>query len=233
MIRKRWMNLKAMLMLVTVFTLTFGLVACSKDDNMPDTPAARLMAINLVPDLEAVNIDISGNRLNNLPLDFTSYTGGYLNIFPGNRTISSYSAPMMELLDTVSYNFEQDNYYSVFVTGIGGSYNNVIVHDNYDAISPETGKAFIRYINAIEIPGQINIGSLSEVVASGQVSNFVTVDAGTLQVSFSSEMNEQTSREITFDENKAYTILVAGNPDSQGSENELQIRYIVNGTITE
>jgi len=213
-------------------------VACNKSDNagISNMPVSGLMAFNLSPD-KAVGVTLSGNSLLNQPLSFGSYTGSYLNVYPGNRLVESVDYASGNALDSSSYNFEPNKYYSLFVTGNSGNYRNVIVRDNFDSLSISSGQAYVRYVNAIPDSSAPNLSIVANgenVINSnasfGSVSDFKAVTPGdvTIQVNNGSTINK--SRTINIEQQKAYTVLVAGITGSTGNDS-LQIRFIENGTL--
>jgi hypothetical protein len=217
---------------VIFISLTVVLSACSKDNDDPiDTDVAGLMAFNLVPDRPGVLLDISGSSLTPNPMDFAAYTGGYLSIFPGVRRITSTDAPGMQILDTTTYLFEPDKYYTVFVTGAEDDYENIIVNDDYEPLNPQTGRAFFRYVNAVPGGGQLSIEGENLPASYREVSDFQMISAGNYNVTFTMDGADPVSRNIDFKENIAYTILIAGIPNHPDVDRALQIRYVENGVI--
>jgi len=211
-----------------------------KKDDLVQPPASGLMAFNLAPDQPAVNIALSGNLLGGAPLAYGSFTGTYLNIYSGSRRVESYSATGNELLDSLTYPFEQGKYYSVFVVGVNNNYKNIVALDNYDSLTASSDKAYVRYINAI--PGsstsnvQMEAEGSSVVNASasfGQVSPFVAVTPGSLSINVSNESAVNANRTITVAGQKAYTVLLMGMPNQTDTTKAVQIRFIENGTITD
>lgn len=221
---------------ITMAGLLF--VACNKMDNegTANVPTSGLMAFNLSPD-KAVGVTLSGNSLLNQPLSFTNYTGSYLSVYSGNRLVESVDYASGNSLDSSTYNFEPNKYYSLFVTGNGDHHHNVIVWDNFDSLSISSGQAYVRYVNAIPDSSAPNVSivSNSENVINnsapfGSVSDFKAVAPGdiTIQVNNGSSINK--SRTINIQDQKAYTVLLAGIPGSTGNDS-LQIRFIENGTL--
>jgi hypothetical protein len=212
--------------------------ACKKDSNSnTDIPVAGLMAFNLSPDKTAVGIALSGNLLTNSPLSYTSYTGGYRNIYPGQRSVQSYDYAKDTTLVSASYNFEPQKYYSLFVVGNNGVYKNVIVHDDIDSL-PST-HAYIRYINAIPdsssptvtIRANGNNVSSSPAVFS-TVSGFTGVNTGDINIGIANGNTISANRTIPVENGKIYTVLFLGLPSATDSTKAVQIKYILNGTIS-
>ena len=237
MIRKFLLR-KSIFVAASVLFIAVLFSACKKDKgDVVQTPVAGLMAFNLVTDQPAVSVGLSGNLLGGAPLSYGSYTGTYLNVYAGDRQISSYGASNT-LLDSLTYPFEQGKYYSLFVTGTNNNYKNIVVQDNYDSLTASSGKAYVRYINAIagSAPSNVGITSgeanvVSDIASPGKVSAFTAVTPGALTVNVSN--GSSASRTITVAQQKAYTILLMGQPNQTDSTKAVQIRFIENGTVTD
>ncbi|HSN59654.1 MAG TPA: hypothetical protein VLR49_01875, partial [Ferruginibacter sp.] len=122
--------------------------------------------------------------------------------------------------------------YSAFLIGANGEYRHVFAKDNFDAITPVSGKAWVRYINAIVDTSSrpnVTIGSVTEGAVFGTITPFVPVNAGSLTASITIE---NTSRTITVEENKIYTILFVGLPNQTNPALAPQVKFIVNGSAT-
>jgi hypothetical protein len=227
------------LVLGSVLMAALVFAGCKKDKDQVQTPVAGLMAFNLVADQPAVSIALSGNLLPGGPLSYTSFTGRYLNVFPGIRVVESVNPATNQVLDSLSYTFEPGKYYSVFVVGANNSYQNIVSVDNYDSLTASSGKAYVRYVNGVSGTSAANItlssGGTSVVNASapfGQVSDFVAVNPGDLGVGVSAE-GADASRTLHLEEHKAYTVLLVGQPGATDSSKTVQIRFIENGTVTD
>lgn len=226
---------RSSMLVVSILLIGTGFSACNKsglDNSNPNV--AGLMAVNLAPD-KTVFINISGNILTNSPLGFNNYTGGYLSIYPGNRSVESYDYGSGDSIAAASFDFEAEKYYSVFVVGSNGTYQNVIVNDVFDSLSTTGGNAYIRYINAINgsVNPAVNISANgSDVVnanaAFASVSDFVAVMPGAVDIAVNEGTSINASRTITTEENKVYTVLLI--PGATSSD-PAQIKYIVNGTL--
>jgi hypothetical protein len=210
--------------------------SCKKSafENDPQPDTAKLMAFNLVPERTVV-IGLSGNYLGHSPLAFNSYTGGYLSVFPGERTVESFDQMTGDSLSKNDFTFDAKKYYSVFVTGSTGSYRNVIVNDNIDSLSGTSGKAYVRYINAINestnpavtiSSGGTNV--VNENSGFANVSEFTAVDPGEITIAVNEGSSIQESRTITVSAKGVYTVLLTSGA-SAGSDP--QIKFILNGVL--
>lgn len=217
----------------------FLFMACDKsNDDIPDTPAAALMAFNLATDQPAIGVALSGNSLTSVPLEYSGYTGGYRNIYTGNRTIEAFDASNNNLLASASFTFEKNKFYSTFLIGANNNYSTIVAHDNFDSLSAGSGMAYVRYINAIpdsSSPTVIITANAANVVDESagfrKISEFVPANPGEITISVNNMGNIDASRTISIAAKKAYTILLIGDPENASAP--VEIRYIENGTLTD
>lgn len=215
--------------------------SCLKNKNEDNIPAAALMAFNLAPDQQSVVVALSGSSVTYSPLAYTNYTGTYQRIYPGTRAVESYDYPENSPLASVSQNFEQDKYYSVFVVGNANKYRNVVALDNFDSLSASSGNAYVRYINAITdsvntptvtiAAGGNNV--VNENAAYAGVSEFKAITPGQISIVARNSSGVDANRTITLEAKKAYTILLTGVPGATEEDKKVQIKFILNGTITD
>jgi len=232
---------KIVVAITGVAALAFLLSACSKfDDDNNSTPASGLMSFNLAPDQAGVFITLSGNNLNNLPLAYTNYSGTYQAIYPGNRAVQTYSYPADTAIAEGNFTFTPDKYYSLFVVGANGRYQNVVINDNFDSLANSAGKAFIRYINAIPDSSKpvvtiaVNANNVvNDNTFFAAVSEFRTIDAGNVVVTVNNGSSIDASRNITVEQGKVYTVLLVGAPGAADTTKAVQIKYIFNGSISD
>lgn len=224
---------------VAIMMLLFS--ACKKSlDVNNNTPVAALMAFNLAPDKAAIGFALSGSNITNQPLSYTSYTGTYLNIFPGSRQVKSYDFSRPDTsFATVTQNFEVNKFYSAFTLGAKGVYKNIVVNDNFDSLTLASGQAFVRYINAIPDSSKPNVtitsngsevSNKSESFAS--VSDFKGINPGDIIIKVSNGTTISATRTISLEKGKVYTILLVGIPASTDTDKLVQIKYITNGTVS-
>jgi hypothetical protein len=224
-----------------LFAVALLFTACKKlsPDYQPN-PSAGLMAFNLAPDKSAVAFTLSGNILGNAPLAYSSYTGVYLPIFVGTREVRTVDYNTGSTLALATGDFADSNYYSAFLLGGNGNYRNVVVKDELNSLTAASGKAWVRYINAIADSASsplVTIGTggentVNENAPYAKVSGFVQVNSGAVNTAVNNGGNIAASRTITLEENKAYTVLFSGLPNQTDSSKAVQVRFIQNGTIT-
>ena len=212
--------------------------ACKKDNDTVTVhqPAAGLMAFNLAADKSPIGFTLSSNPLGNSPINYGGYTGVYLPVYVGTREVRSFDYNTGSTIALSSQEFKDSSLYSVFLTGANGSYKNLVTTDDYSLVKPTTGKAWVRYVNAItdstNVPS-ISIGEGSETAGYATASPFKAVNAGSLNVAANNGGGINVSRTINVEENKVYTILFAGQPGQTDSTKSVNIKYVLNGTASE
>lgn len=222
--------------LIIGLVLVGVLAACKKDKDNNDSEVAGLMAFHLVSDQPSIGVSLSGNNLPGSPYSYLGYTGYYANIFPGTRSINS-TAGSSTTLSTSSYDFMAGEYYSLFIVGVNGVYRHIVVEDDYDSLTATAGRSYIRYINAIpdSLLTEIIIGepggNLNFTAPYGLVSDFQSVTSGSVTISVGANSLQDTTRTITLEEKKAYTILLSGQRGATNTDQQVQIRFIENGRI--
>ncbi|MEO6894057.1 MAG: DUF4397 domain-containing protein [Ginsengibacter sp.] len=214
--------------------------ACKKDD-VPSTPTAGLMAFNLIADsTPPVVFVLNNNSITNQALAYSSFTGTYLPIYTGPRTLEVYKQSNTDsALATESFTVEPNKYYSAFVMGANGTYKNMIVDDALGSLPDSTGKAFVRYVNAIPDSSNQNLtvsasgmDDVTGVTHYGQVSSFTGVTPGDFSLNITNDSTISANKTITFEKDKVYTVLLSGMPHATDTAKAVKISYVVNGTIS-
>ncbi|MBC7934170.1 MAG: DUF4397 domain-containing protein [Rhizobacter sp.] len=221
---------------LTILGLAFCAVllsACSKNDgnDFVYPPTAQLMLVNLAPDKPAVGFTLSGNQLGTPALGYTNYSGRYLPIYPGSRELRSFDFNNGTTIATATNTYTDSAYYSAFVVGTTGQYRNIVVKDDYSAVAPVAGKAWVRYINGVTDTAAtptVTLAGTTEETTFGGVSGFRQVDAGSVNAAVSSGEFGAT-RTLTMAENKIYTILFVGQPGATDPALQVQVKVIENG----
>jgi hypothetical protein len=235
--KKTFFSLRASVPFFAI-ALTAGLLsACNKKDAVTThIPSAGIMVFNLAPDKDGIGVALSGNLLNNTPLGYTDFNGMYQNIYTGTRDIQAFDL-RDSVLASSSFTFDDDNFYSLFVTGNNGVYNTITVKDNIDS-NASADKAYFRYINAIPDSTAPVISITSGGTSVSQtaspynfVSDFIPVSAGDITIAASNGSDISTDRTLTIENGKVYTVLFVGVPGETDNERKIQIRYVVNGSL--
>jgi len=226
---------------ISILATVFIFSSCKKsgDDINTNPSSAALMAFNLASDKGAIGFTIGGSRLNNSPLLYTNYTGYYQAVFPGTREVSALDFNSGTPFATTSAVFDTNHYYSVFALGANGNYKNLIVTDELDSLSAATGKAFVRYINAIPDSSKplVTLTAAGTDIANSStgyatISGFSGVNPGELTISINNGAAISATRTITVEKAKVYTILLIGVPGATDPEKQVQIKFITNGKIS-
>lgn len=235
-VRSNILSITSIAFLVLVFT------ACNKVDtpqNNPRIPAAGLMAFNMTTDKSEVGITLSGNNFISTPLGFASYTGAYVPVFLGVREVRSFDGSTGSTLAIANQDFKDSAYYSLFITGANGNYQNLLIKDPLDSLPTTTGHAFVRYINAVPDSSKpivtitANGTDLVNTSASyAALSNFTSVAPGDITVAINSGLSIAATRLITVEKDKVYTILLVGTPGSADPVKAVQVKYVLNGRLT-
>ena len=215
--------------------------ACKKSDVTNNTPTSALMAFNLIPDsIPPLAFVLNNNSITNVPLSFNNYTGSYLPVYSGLRTLQLYKAYSDSALATINYTFEAKKYYSAFAIGANGTYKNIIVDDNLDSLPDSTGNAFVRYVNAIPDSSMQTVtisaketNNVTEPTSFGDVSKFTPFAPGNITVNLSNDSSISANKTFTLAKDNVYTILMTGIPHTTDTARAVQIKYIVNGTVTQ
>lgn len=225
-----------------VFLMALIFSACKKTDSNNQTiPAAGLVAINLVPDVEAVGVAISGNNFTNVPLYYSNYTGAYRAVYTGQRSLESYNFNNRQSMAMTNQLFKDSSYYTLFVVGTQGNYKNVMVEDKLDSLPTNTGESFVRFVNAItdstNIPN-VKIASGSNVLYNGvapfgYVSDFKAVMPGDVMIEAGNESTIDKNRTISVEKGKVYTVLLSGDPSATDTAKTVSIKFIINGSVSE
>lgn len=238
---KNLMSIRKQLFALTAIAFSAVLFSsCLKNnnDNNNDVSAAGLMAFNLAPNKSAIGFSLSGNSLTSTALAYTNYTGNYLGVYTGTRSITAFDANTNSSITSTEATFDKDKYYSLFLVG-DTAYKNVVVSDNIDSLSGTSGVAYVRYINAIPdssnpivtlTQGGNNV--VNENAAFSNVSHFTPFTAGDITIAVNNNGGIQASRNITLEQRKVYTALLIGIPGSTDTAKAVKIKYIENGTLS-
>lgn len=213
--------------------------ACKKGD-VPATPTAGLMAFNMIPDsLPPVVFVLNNNSITNQPLAYSNFTGTYLPIYTGPRTVSVFNNNSDSALATESFTVEANKYYSAFFMGANGNYRNMIVDDELDSLPDSTGNAYVRYVNAIPDSSTqkvtISASGMPDINGTthfGDISPFTGVKPGDFTLNITNDSTINANKTITFEKDKVYTVLLTGLPHATDTAKAVMIKYIVNGTLS-
>ena len=231
---------KNLLPIIGIFTLAILFGACKKTDskNAP-IPAAGLMAFNLIPNAGGIGVAIGNNSLTPQALYFNNFTGMYKPVYTGDRSLESYSFGSGSTLAKENHMFKDSSYYSVFVMGANDVYSNVFVEDKLESLpQDDKSKTFVRFVNAIpdSSSSTVTIVGGANIIFNGlskfkEVSDFKEIPSGDVRVQINNESTIDTSRTITLEKGKIYTVLLTGVPESTNSDFKVDIKFIPNASL--
>ena len=239
---KMKISFHALSIFLSVLSAGILVSSCNKldDGDGGQSAVSGLMGFNLAVDQQAIVMTLNGNSVSNAPLSYGNYTGTYVVVYSGNRNIRSFSANGGAELATKDVVLDTNMYYSSFLLGVNSNYSQLVVHDDFEGMSSTTGKAYVRYVQAIPGTNPINVvmntgGSeiLNDQALFGNVTEFASVDPGDLDITLSNGSNIDTSRTISLEAKKVYTVLLMGQADATDQEKRPQVKFILNGTLPE
>lgn len=232
---------KTLVPVIAIFTLALLFGACKKTNynNNNPVPAAGLMAFNLIPNPGGIGVAIGNNSITPNALFFNSFTGTYKAVNTGERSLESYSFGSGSSLAKETENFRDSSYYSVFVMGANDVFSNVFVEDKLQSLpQDDKTKTFVRLVNAIPDSSNTNvtISSGGNDIFNGlskfkEVSDFKEIPSGDVLVKLNNLSTIDTSRTISLDKGKIYTILLTGLPASTNSDFKVDIKFITNASF--
>ncbi len=230
--------MKNVISMFTVVCLSIGLLVslagCNKDNDGPQVQASALSVYNLSPDNISTQFVLSGNMIGQALPYQNVYS--YVSIYPGTRDLQVYGNSSS--LTTTTYTFDTSKYYSAFFIGANNEYSIKIVKDEYDSMSTSAGRAFIRFVYAVPDSSKPVVTMKSadstaeyEGVRYSDVSSFIPVTPGNIEVNANNDSTIQVSRAIEVEQNKVYTIMIMGMTHATDETKAIQIKYITNGTL--
>ncbi len=227
---------KGLLILLLVASLTSFTI----DNDHGQAPTSGILAFNLAPDLQNVGFAISGNKFTTMPLAFSNYTGGYQPIYPGKKTIETFDFYKGTTIANSKKDFQDGKFYSSFLIGYNGNYENLVVSDNLEGLQSHKDHAYIRFVQAINNTGKqpsVTISNngeklMSETAAYKTVSTFKSLKQGKTTISINDGADVKSSLTMNVEADKVYTILLMGTAGETDADS-VQIKSIQNGTVTE
>lgn len=231
---------KNLLPITGIFLMAILFGACKKSEvNNPRTPAAGLMAFNLIPNAGGIGVAIGNNSLTPQALYFNNFTGVYKAVYTGDRELESYNFGSGSTLAKEPHNFKDSSYYTVFVMGANDVYSNVFVEDKLESLpQDDKTKTYVRFVNAIpdSTSSTVSIVGGANIIFNGlskykEVSEFKEIPSGDVRVQIDNESTIDKSRTITLEKGKIYTVLLSGIPESTNTDFKVDIKFIVNATL--
>lgn len=184
-LKTKKLNLSSLLKLfgiLTIVAVTFSSCLKNHDDTpYPVQPVAGLNVANASPGTASFNFGLDNNYVNGPALVY-GQRSGYLSAYTGKRLFSLTSGGTTQVIATDTLNLSDNNYYSLFITGLNSSPSFFFTQDDLSA--PPTGKAKIRFIQLSPDGGPFDLGvkggaTLFSNQAYKTASNFITIDPAT------------------------------------------------------
>ena len=187
--------------------------SCDKDD---DKTYAKVMVVHAAPDASGIDVLIDNNLENTSAITYRNNTG-YFDVESGTRNIKINATGTMTTLVNADYDFDQNDFYSIFAIDSLDNISALIVED--DLSDPRDGEAHVRFLHLA--PGTPDIDlvvSSSEEVVFGNIgfkegTAFKSVDAGTYNLDIRLAGTSTVALvlpTLTFADNKSYTVYARG-----------------------
>lgn len=221
------------------FALLLGaLTGCDDDDDVTPLPVADSVAYvslyHVSPDAPPLGILVDNNRINFNPFDYTEHTG-YLRFFTGQRELIFTPFNASNTLLQTSVNLEDDQLYSVFVTGEADDLQVLVSEDSIPEV--EGNNTLVRLVHVSPDAPAVDLSAtegedLFSAVAYREVSEFVEIPAGSTSFDITAAGTEEvvaTVASVNFLPERVYTIVVRGYLDPPaGNTNALSVQIVPN-----
>jgi len=205
---------------IAVVAFSSILVACKKDDPEPQ-PVSGLRVINAFADTMSLDFIIDQTIINSNPFKY-NVKSGYLNLYPGTRTIGIAKRKVNKFLASQQFPLAPSKGYSFFVLDTLASNTKKFLLVEDDLSDPEANKAKVRFINLSKDAQALNLGiqgkdtDLFTNKAFYEYTNFTSVDPGE---SITFNIKEATTVKATLpnvkiEKGKIYTIYAKGLKDA-------------------
>lgn len=223
-----------------VFTFFMGAItSCDDDDDIIDdsdtVPVAYVSLYHVSPDGPDLDILVDNSRVNYYPFEYTNYTG-YLRFYTGERELKFTPYNASNTLFETSLSLDKDSLYSVFVTGIAGERETIVVHDQFE--ENDTDNALIRIVHASPDAPAIDLSlsgeddNLFEDIAYRDVSGFMEVEDGVTSFEILNAENGEVVTSVTdvnFRPDRVYTLIVRGYVEPPaGTGEDLSVQVVPN-----
>lgn len=211
-------NLKAIFKtFIAAAAMSVVFAACSKDRIEPQQ-VAGLSIISAFPDTMSLDFYIDQTRANNKAIKFNSKID-YLNLFPGNRTLSVAKRGGNKALAYKSYNLASGVGYSIFILDTLNTNDKKYLFVEDDLSAPATDKAKVRFINLSKGAPALSLGIRDKTTdlftnkAFYEYTTFSSVDPGesvTFDIKAGAEL-KATVPNVKIEKGKIYTVYAKGS----------------------
>lgn len=225
---------KILFLIQSLFVATL-LMSCDLDkDDSVNIPVVYVSLYQASPNAPNLDIEVDNRVINVSPFEYTDYTG-YQRFYTGQRNFKFRPSSANNVVIDTTFNFENNNAYSIFVIDKYDAIKALLLKDNTDV--PATGKAKVRFVNLSPDLQPVTLtatgieGNSFSNIAFQHASDFTDVTASEYDFTIRSTGGQALLEmpDISLQPGWYYTILVRGyaNPPL-GSSSVLSAQVIVN-----
>ncbi|UII26987.1 DUF4397 domain-containing protein [Fulvivirga maritima] len=224
---------KTLFYITTLLISGFSLTSCldTDDPTVEYTPVSFIAIYQGVPDLE-VEIELDSQTITTNALDYEVYTNYYS--YPVGQRNFKFESESGDSLAYISYRFEENYYYSIFLSGTDSTVRPVLTRDT--PLSSLENDAAVRFVNLSPDAQPIGlrvrdaesnlfsyspfrtVTSFSEITAAPTVFELVNTEGEVLAYSTSKRLNM----------GQYYTIIAQGYAEPADGQPDLKIKIISN-----
>lgn len=190
------------------------LVSCKKPSNDKDPELqSAVNVVNALVGLKPVGFFINGSKVVGDPLEYTGESG-YFITFPGTRKFDAIETTGSDYFLKTEFEFKQNTYHTVFMTGEAGSVTTLFTQDDLSA--PPAGKAKVRFVNLSPDSGNLSLSLKNGTLLFPDqdfktASEFKVIDPGVYDLQLKTIGGTVlTERNVTVNAGSIYTVWVKG-----------------------
>lgn len=211
---------------IAVATVSVVMAACSKDKSEPQR-VAGLYVVNALPDTLSLDFILDQSRINDKsPFKYNTrlyntINGGYLNLYPGIRTVGLAKRNGNKFITRKDFNFGSGLGYSLFVldTLTTNEKRFLVIED--DIAAPEANKAKVRFVNVSKDAGALSLAMSGKEAdlftnkAFSEYSPYTVIDPAdavtfTIKHSDGTKATVATLPNVKIQDGRLYTIYAKG-----------------------
>ena len=204
---------------------SFILIFSSCKNNIipePDLGNAHILVVNSAASLPAINMFMTGNKLNTVPLVYGNTTG-YRNVTSGIRDLQVKANTSNTLLATNTVRVIRDSSYTFFVFELNKTTATVIAED--DRSIPSFGNGKVKFANLSSGLSSADLvitngPTIASSISFGTVGSYTELKAGTYNLALKLHGTNTillTIPNVRVDNGKIYTIWSGGTLNGKGS----------------
>jgi len=211
---------------IAVATVSVVLAACSKDKYEPQR-VAGLYVVNAFPDTLSLDFILDQSRVNdknafkyNTRL-YNALNAGYLNLYPGIRTVGLAKRNGNKFITQKQFNFGSGLGYTLFVLDTLATNEKRFLVIEDDIAAPEANKAKVRFVNVSKDAGALSLAvsgkdaDLFTNKAFSEFSAYTSIDPAdavtfTIKHSDGTKATVATLPNVKIQDGRLYTIYAKG-----------------------